>query len=139
MYTRQISVNKSDEIWKELARDTDAFAIASLMWSWLQHLQQPVLTKRGLSVLLRYVSEHTASAAAVESATSATSGGTDVDADGQKRCFSCGLFEDALKKLGRVSSGAAFRLFSVLVDLQTTATTTTTCLALMSVLRSRLF
>lgn len=52
VYTRQVEINTSPHGWSNLCLDTDAYAISALMWSWLEHLAQPVLSETSANQLL---------------------------------------------------------------------------------------
>jgi len=61
VYTRQISINTNKDCWKDLEKDEDIFALACLMWSWLEHLEDPVLKKEEILKIIEVMEDTTAS------------------------------------------------------------------------------
>jgi len=58
VYTRQVEINTSCHGWDNLCLDTDAYAISALMWSWLEHLSQPVLPESSANEILNVMDQY---------------------------------------------------------------------------------
>ena len=58
VYTRQVEINTSSHGWDNLYLDTDAYAISALMWSWLEHLSQPVLSESAVNEVLNVLNQY---------------------------------------------------------------------------------
>nr|XP_054750217.1 uncharacterized protein LOC129255926 [Lytechinus pictus] len=50
----QHNLNQSHSAWKILATEEDPFVLAALMWSWLEHLKEPVLQGNDMEKLVEY-------------------------------------------------------------------------------------
>ncbi|XP_041349456.1 protein tyrosine phosphatase domain-containing protein 1-like [Gigantopelta aegis] len=46
------SLNKSDEAWKKLALEVSPHVLSALLWEWLDHLKEPVLSIQDLNSML---------------------------------------------------------------------------------------
>lgn len=49
----QKKLNEKDQVWKELANEQNPYVLAEIMWSWLDHLKEPVLKAQDLSVIIK--------------------------------------------------------------------------------------
>ncbi|XP_003725586.1 protein tyrosine phosphatase domain-containing protein 1 [Strongylocentrotus purpuratus] len=50
----QHNLNQSQSAWKIVATEEDPFVLAALMWSWLEHLKEPVLQGKDVEKLVEY-------------------------------------------------------------------------------------
>nr|XP_054750216.1 protein tyrosine phosphatase domain-containing protein 1-like [Lytechinus pictus] len=53
-YQLRHNLNQSHSAWKILATEEDPFVLAALMWSWLEHLKEPVLQGNDMEKLVEY-------------------------------------------------------------------------------------
>ena len=55
VYSLQIEINNHKDAWKSLEEVTDAYLLASLMWSWVEHLAEPILGEKDAVQLLSII------------------------------------------------------------------------------------
>ena len=51
----QIEINNHKDGWKTLRDATDAYLLASLMWSWVEHLSEPIMAVNDAQQLLAII------------------------------------------------------------------------------------
>nr|CAB3265274.1 protein tyrosine phosphatase domain-containing protein 1-like [Phallusia mammillata] len=52
IYTQQVAINNHINAWQELADLNDPYVLSSLMWSWLEHLEEPILADSDVRQIL---------------------------------------------------------------------------------------
>ncbi|XP_018668379.2 uncharacterized protein LOC100178870 isoform X2 [Ciona intestinalis] len=55
VYTHQIEINNRIDAWATVSNNCDAFVLSALMWSWVEHLAEPVITQRSKMKMLELV------------------------------------------------------------------------------------
>ncbi|XP_077972174.1 uncharacterized protein LOC120339411 [Styela clava] len=99
VYTKQVELNTREGAWSGVEQEVDAHLLACLMWSWIEHLSEPVLTLPNIEYLIK---ESRPSHNKISSAT---------------ECPDPILFEKALKSLGKSISSTMQCVISCLLSL----------------------
>lgn len=43
VYTQQVAINNRNHAWDDVAALDDPYVLSALMWSWLEHLEEPAI------------------------------------------------------------------------------------------------
>lgn len=99
VYTKQIELNTREGAWLSVEQEVDAHLLSCLMWSWIEHLSEPVLTSSSIEHLIKESRPYH------DKVTSAT------------ECPDPTLFEKALKSLAKPVSSTLQCVISCLLSL----------------------